>query len=270
MTFSFDLAGASFRFDASAPLDISIPLDFNGTQPSAFYLEPAASRSVSEGSFIGDTRQGGSCNCATVTLNPHGNGTHTECVGHITDERVNVGQMLRASLLPATVISVRAASGSGVEGVDDGNDMVITRPAIARAIEALDDAPHAFFTALVIRTLPNDASKRTGAYSGSNPCYISIPAMRLVRELGVEHLLVDLPSVDREDDGGALAAHRIFWDAPERGTAMAAPFNARTITEMIYVPDAVADGRYLLDLQIPNFLLDAAPSRPLLYPILNA
>jgi hypothetical protein len=38
-----------------------------------------------------------------------------------------------------------------------------------------------------------------------------------------------------------------------------------TITEMIYVPNEVEDGQYVLDLQIPNFVADAAPSRPVLY-----
>ena len=34
---------------------------------------------------------------------------------------------------------------------------------------------------------------------------------------------------------------------------------------MIYVPDCISDGSYLLNLQIPAFLSDAAPSRPILY-----
>ncbi|MBC8144638.1 MAG: cyclase family protein, partial [bacterium] len=41
----------------------------------------------------------------------------------------------------------------------------------------------------------------------------------------------------------------------------------RTITEMAFVPDAAADGSYVLNLQIPSFMLDAAPSRPLLFRI---
>ena len=39
----------------------------------------------------------------------------------------------------------------------------------------------------------------------------------------------------------------------------------RTITEMIFVDDAVDDGPWILDLQIPPFMLDAAPSRPILF-----
>ena len=39
------------------------------------------------------------------------------------------------------------------------------------------------------------------------------------------------------------------------------------VTELAYVPDSVADGLYLLDLQVPAFGADAAPSRPVLYPL---
>jgi arylformamidase len=262
MILTFELAGTSYRIDTSVPLDISIPLDFGGEQPNAFHLDKAAAHSVDAGSFVGDTRRGGSCNCATVTLNPHGNGTHTECIGHITRERLNVGELLRESLLPCVLVSV-GLTRAGDDGV--AGDVVVTREALQAAIDALGEISRGHFRGLAIRTLPNDWHKRAGAYSGTNPPYMTLAAMRLVRELGVEHLLIDLPSVDREDDGGALAGHRIFWDAPARGEELPAPVSARTITEMIFVNDSIADGRYLLDLQIPNFMLDAAPSRPQLF-----
>jgi hypothetical protein len=71
--------------------------------------------------------------------------------------------------------------------------------------------------------------------------------------------LVDIPSVDKEIDGGALAFHHAFWNVPEQ------PITNRTITELIYVPNEVEDGHYILELQLSNFDNDAAPSRPLLY-----
>jgi len=77
--------------------------------------------------------------------------------------------------------------------------------------------------------------------------------------LGVKHLLVDIPSVDKEIDGGTLAFHHAFWNVPEQ------PITNRTITELIYVPNEVEDGHYILELQVSNFDNDAAPSRPLLY-----
>lgn len=272
MILTFSLAGRSWRMDTDAGRDISIPLRFNGPQPQAFHIDAAFSQAVEAGSFVGDTRRGGACNCETVTLNPHGNGTHTECMGHVVDERLAVGAMLREPFVPAVVASVMPVNaGNGdkaLEGVPVG-DRVITRRALVNAFELLGSVPREFFAALVLRTLPNDPSKLTAAYSGTNPAYLTQAAMRLVRELGVRHLLLDLPSVDREEDNGALAAHRIFWDLPAAGHGMPDSSEARTITEMIYVDDEIADGLYMLNLQIPHFMLDAAPSRPILFPLIG-
>ena len=80
-----------------------------------------------------------------------------------------------------------------------------------------------------------------------------------ILECGIEHLLLDLPSVDREQDEGKLACHKIFWKYPEE------PRLHCTITELIFVPDSIRDGNYLLQIQIPNICLDAVPSRPFLY-----
>ena len=39
------------------------------------------------------------------------------------------------------------------------------------------------------------------------------------------------------------------------------------ITEMVFIPDEVEDGDYLLNLQIAPFFADTSPSRPILYKI---
>lgn len=261
------VAGRTFVADLAAPIDISIPVRFNGPQPSAFSLPAATSLAVEAGAFVGDTRRGGACNCETVTLNPHGSGTHTECVGHVSNARMHVGEMVHETLLPAVLVTAlpAVAEASQEEGVVADGDVVVTRGALEAAVAALGDVPREFFRALVVRTAPNEPAKLTAAYSGANPPYITRSAMRLVRELGTEHLLVDLPSVDREEDGGALAAHRIFWGLPATGHDIPEIYSARTITEMVYVSDAVGDGVYALNLQLPHFMLDAAPSRPFLF-----
>lgn len=259
MILSFDLDGGAMRFDADSPIDISIPLMFGGEQPNAFFLPRAETVIAEGGEFIGDTRRGGSCNCETVTLNPHGNGTHTECVGHLSTNRVAVGRALRESFVPAALITVEPEpDGSGGSRVT--SEGLINSKLIRRG------GQNSKLGGLIVRTLPNDERKRRMEWSGHNPPYLSADAARYIRSIGVRHLLVDLPSLDREDDP-LLTAHRIFWDLPERGPAEGNPDDGRTITEMIYVPDAVPDGIYLLNLQVPPFLLDAAPSRPLLYPL---
>lgn len=254
MQLTFTLAGRSYSFDSSSPIDVAIPLDFHGGQPNAFHLPPASATAAEGGDFIGDTRRGGSCNCETVTLNPHGNGTHTECVGHVTKERLSVGAELHDSLIPAALVSVKLNQRKGAS---------VTADALCVAMEALGDIPDEFLQGLLIRTLPNDSQKREAKYSGKNPPWISPLAMELIRERGVDHLLVDLPSVDREDDP-MLEGHRIFWEAEDGQSELG---RHRSITEMIYVDDAVKDGLYMLNLQVPPFMLDAAPSRPRLFSV---
>jgi hypothetical protein len=81
----------------------------------------------------------------------------------------------------------------------------------------------------------------------------------LLVNMGIKHFLVDLPSVDREDDGGKLLFHKTFWQYPQNIRKDA------TITELIFVPGNVQNGTYLLNLQIASFELDASPSKPVLY-----
>ena len=75
------------------------------------------------------------------------------------------------------------------------------------ALEDLDYCP-----ALIIRTTPNTLDKKKQVYSGTNPCYFSKEAMDYIVKMNIEHLLVDIPSLDREEDGGKLEAHNTFWN----------------------------------------------------------
>lgn len=266
MNLTISIDGILWSVQVSEPIDISIPLDFYGSQPSAFSLPEASSVPVAAGTFVGDTRRGGSANCETVSLNPHANGTHTECVGHISQERYAVAQALRESWIPATVLTISperlAASKEHYDGVHRPDDLVITRRSLADSL-AEQNRPE-FMNALIVRSLPNLPAKKSAHHSGANPVYLTNDAMQWIRDQGVRHLLVDIPSVDREEDGGNLSNHRLFWDLAV-GQSLASARQHETITEMIYVPDSVEDGFYLLNLQIPNFVLDAAPSRPILF-----
>jgi kynurenine formamidase len=123
-----------------------------------------------------------------------------------------------------------------------------------------------FLDALVVRTLPNDASKRTRRWEDATTPFFTIEAMAAIRAHGVNHLLVDLPSVDPLYDDGRLAAHRVFWDLPQGSTELPTQDACRrTITEMVFVPNDVPDGRYLLTIQTPHIVSDAVPSRPILF-----
>lgn len=259
-----------YMVDIEAPFDLAIPLRFDGPQPNHFGAPRASAQALEIGRFFGDTRAGGSCNCEMLTLTPHCNGTHTECVGHLTDERHGLDETRSGLLGLAVVVSIAPESASetsetSVPGPQRGDRLVT-----ARALRAsLDEWWGGEERALVVRTLPNGPEKRNRRYEPAQPApYLSAEAAELLVEAGVDHLLVDVPSIDRSEDEGFLTAHRIFWGLPETGRSIgqAARANA-TVTELIYVPNEVADGRYLLDLQVPAFASDAAPSRPLLYRI---
>ena len=262
------------RVAAERAVDLSIPLEFDGPQPNHFGAPPASARPLTAGGFVGDTRRGGSCNCDVLELTPHCNGTHTECVGHLTGERLSVAERAREPLLDALLLSVETPAAHHSDETADPapqpGDRLVTAAALAQAAARLgpDDRARAS-DALVIRTLPNDASKRHRRYEGpALPPFLSLEAITWIVERGVRHLLVDLPSIDRSHDEGRLAGHRAFWGlAPGATTAATAERPEATITELVYVPDDVPDGRYGLSLQIAPFRLDAAPSRPLLFPL---
>ncbi|MBV6497231.1 MAG: cyclase family protein [Acidobacteria bacterium ACB1] len=244
-------------------VDISIPFNFDGPQPRAFGAEGAVAIT------LGDTREGSSVNFERYSFAPHCSGTHTECVGHITGERISVRACLGDVLASAVLVSVDCVSDAGeAYAAKVAGDRLITSGALRRAVEAvgieatkaLDDG------ALIVRTLPNSVEKLTAVYDErSIPPYFTDEAMAYIAELGVRHLLVDLPSIDRISDGGRLSNHRAFWRvAAGSKTVNAETRMNATITELIYVPNDVADGRYLLNLQIASFEADAAPSRPMI------
>lgn len=247
MHFDLDLQGRRRRFDLSRPLDISIPLKPGLDNVNCFYAPPVEAWPVVAGSFTGSTAQGGPVNFFNIKINPHGNGTHTECVGHIALETYTINQCLRQFHFPAQLVSLFP------QRLDNG-DRVILRHQLEEALPDTDG-----IKALVLRTLPNDKLKLHTNYSGANPPYLHHEAATWMVESGIEHLLIDLPSVDREEDGGQLLSHKAFWQYPHQ------PRTHSTISELIYVDNAIPDGLYLLNLQIASFEIDVSPSKPVLY-----
>lgn len=235
----------NYEADLEAPLDISIPLRAGMNTVNAWYSQPVSIEPVVMGDWVGDVNRGGSVNFRNVFLNPHGNGTHTECVGHISKENYSLNENLKTFFFFAEVISVHPEFQNG--------DHVITLAQLKELCK------HKNATALVIRTLPNSVEKTTHHYSNTNPPYLHHEAAEWMVENGICHLLLDLPSVDREKDEGKLLAHHAFWQYPNNTRA------ACTITELIFVPDVVTDGLYLLNLQITSLENDASPSKPVLY-----
>lgn len=248
MEIQFQFNNRPFRADLSRPIDLSMRLRAGVGHVNCFWAPPVEYNPVVAGSFIGDTTRGGLVNFFNIKVNPHGNGTHTECVGHIARERYVLGDCLREYHFYAKLISLYP------EKTDEG-DRIITRAQIETLLEK-EEAQ-----ALIIRTLPNDNLKLRANYSGANPPYMHHEAVEYLVSCGIEHLLLDLPSVDREEDGGQLLAHKAFWQYPH------AIRTHCTITELIYVGNEVKDGFYLLNIQTASFDLDASPSKPVIWNI---
>jgi len=245
-----------FEIDLSKPVDISLPLSNTSENPIAWYQEIPEINPVkitSETSeWIGKVSEGkSSTNFNNIFFNPHAHGTHTECLGHITNDFYSVNEALKTFFFTAELISITPESV--------GEDLVITKAQVEFALQT--KTPEA----IVIRTFPNKEAKKHLNYSNTNPPYLLEEAAIFIRESGIKHLLIDLPSVDKEHDEGKLLAHKAFWNVKD---VLHLNEDARmdcTITELIFVENEVMDGSYFLNLQIASFVNDASPSKPILY-----
>ncbi len=239
----------SYKIDLSKPIDLSIALSGDGNGINAWDISPPKIAPFREGGFIGSVRMGAAVNFNMIHFNPHSHITHTECVGHITEEVYSINTHLQRYFFFAMLITVAPEQS--------GDDLVISRKQLEYALG--DERVEA----VIVRTLPNTEKKYHKEYTNTNPPYFLEEAAEYLSDRGIQHLLVDLPSVDKEKDEGALLAHKAFWNISgeiRMGT---------TITEFIYVPNAIADGTYFLNLQLAPIENDASPSRPVIYKILE-
>jgi len=240
--------------DTKQPLDLSIPLRHGSENLRAWYVDTPRFEPVRANGFLGAVNEGGSVNFRNVFFNPHGHGTHTECLGHITPEVFSLNERVTEYICKALLLTVAPERVYNQDAQEW--DEVVKKEQLDTAKFLEND-----IEALIIRTLPNDQNKKSKNYSSTNPPYLDIDIVELLDQFNIKHLLIDVPSVDRESDGGKLVFHHRFWKVPE------APNHERTITELIYVKDSIEDGVFLLELQLSPFQNDAAPSRPVLYKI---
>lgn len=234
-----------YKIDLSKPLDISIPLRGNESNVSAWNLDPPKIEPHKEEGFIGKVSEGASVNFNDISFNPHAHGTHTECLGHITEETYSINRQLSDYFFLAEVVTIAPEKYQ--------NDFVVSKKQIQYAIG------NKKCEALIIRTLPNIKEKLSRKYSDTNPPYLLEEAAQYLVDREINHLLIDLPSIDREKDNGALLAHRAFWQVEGKMRTRA------TITEFIFVNNSIKDGTYILNLQLAPMENDASPSRPVIF-----
>lgn len=241
-----EIKNKNYQVDFSKPLDVSCPLNRGNKNPLAFGVEGPKMKPLEIGGFVGSVEKGGACNCEIIEFIPHCNGTHTECIGHITAEKISINQCLKNYFFDVILISV-------LPNKTENKDFIIDQKQLENALKGKKA------DALMIRTLPNSADKKSRNYALENPAYLTWQAAEWIAKQEFKHLLLDLPSVDKADDGGKLLAHKAYWQYPQN------PRIDASITELIYVPNEISDGLYLLNLQIASFESDASPSKPVLY-----
>lgn len=238
----------TLKIDISNPIDISISIHPNKKGVNAWQIEyPEIGYHQYQNQLI-KVSDGATVNFNHIKFSPHSHITHTECVGHILDEVLSVNQELKHHFFLAEVITVAPEN--------EGKDFYVSKKQLQTSLGNKKR------DAVVIRTLPNLIEKKSKNYSKTNPVFLHEEAAKFLCDKQIEHLLIDVPSVDKEDDGGKLLAHKAFWNVGGEVRKNA------TITELIFVPNYVEDGEYLLNLMIAPFETDATPSKPTLYKIL--
>jgi len=239
-----DYQEQAYSFDPQSAIDISMVLKEDSV--NCYYAQKVTFETYIFGDFVGSVAQGGPVNYQKVTLTPHGNGTHTECYGHISaDKNATIYNCLKEYFFFAQLITLPTHR--------EGDDQVVKLNDLEQHLSGV--VPEA----LIIRTHPNDEEKLEKQYSGTNPPYLEFEIGKFLAKHNIKHLLVDLPSVDREEDNGELKCHHAFWQYPEKTRKDC------TITELVYVNSNVPDGFYFLNLQVISLWSDASPSKPIIY-----
>lgn len=245
MKIEFEHGSGRIKANLAVQYDISLSIRKQGNVNCYHLDEPSFAYFESE-AFSGNISAGGSVNCEKMSLYAHASGTHTECALHVCEAGFDMRHVLISPLQLCRLITVQPSEINGDRCID------------MESIGLMDN--HESCTAIVFRTLPNNDNKIHQNYSGCNPPYFAPEVLARMKVLGYRHLLTDLPSIDRESDGGKLQAHKIWFlnnDVPDA---------SRTITELIYAPQTVPDGLYALSMQCPSIETDAVPSRIVLYP----
>ena len=267
-----DIDGVALLADLAAGMFLVRPPQFDDDAPlRCFGAAAASSVPLATSGFSGRVAQGAGCNCSVLTLVPHANGTHTEAAGHLTATPLDAWRVIPQRLLAAVLLTVEPQlaldSADSTIPPPAADDRLVTRAALAQAWPA-PLSPRLAPRAAIIRTRPNEPDKFASASAAAAAPFLSQQAADELVARGIAHLVLDVPSADRAEDGGELTAHRVFFGLPRGSTKLAdAARPDCTITELAYADDAIADGWYLLSLQSPAIAGDAVPSRPVLYPL---
>ena len=248
----------SYLINTDNGIDISIPTEFKQNFGPKFYDEFYPSVSYYKtNSHEYNLDNNGDCNVPIIKLNIHCSGTHTECAQHIDKEAPCINEYNNLNFIPSQLITLNSVNSTNEKYHCDilEQDKIITKQQLEKKINKNCST---FLKGLIIRTLPNKLTKCNNNYNLVPHPFFTNDAIMFIKSLGVEHIVVDIPSIDKYNDNGKLGNHHVFFKDNNK-------FNLNTITEFAYIPNNCNDGKCFLNLQISNFNLDAAPSRPILF-----
>lgn len=247
MKITIEHGGTSYKTDLAKGIDLSSIMGIPGKDMRAWGAGDVEISPVVNGDWIGSVAKGAPVNFFNIHFNPHGNGSHTEGYGHISPEKESVHDAFSRYHFVANLVRLDPESR--------GEDKVVTLKNLLNKNLNWEG-----MEALIVKTgnYPEGYD-----FSGTNAPYFEAELLAYIRDKGVQHVLVDTPSVDKEEDEGKLLAHHAFWNYPK------APREGCTISELLRIPDSVNEGVYLLNIQVACFANDASPSRPVIYPLIK-
>lgn len=228
--------------DLSDSIDISLPISPD-LPISAFGMQAAQERVLLEPK----TDEPKGCRCSQLTIIPHVHTTHFETAQHYGDQKVSSLMIARSipPLLTCLTIHVEWTPAGPIKfstpNVRNGNVAAVL---------------------LCSGWIKHQIQQKAYDWTGFNPPYVSVEMMEQIQRAfpRIRLLLLDLPSVDPEDDGGRLLAHRAFLKQENRG-----------LIEMCLVDRQLIQDNtiYALFPNIAAIDTDGIPCRPILYRLIN-
>ena len=249
----------SYIIDLDNGIDISIPFNFDKKNPQFYDNSSPKVNYYNSNNIEYALDKGGNCNVPIVKFNIHCSGTHTESANHIDERAPLINEIKISDFIYSKLISIKPTNYLENERYHcklEKYDSFITKKILH---DIINNNISSDVGALIIRTLPNDSSKINRNYNLDYHPFFTNDAILYLKDIGIKHIIVDTPSIDRYDDGGKLGNHHLFF---KNGKTV------NTITELVFIPNSCTDGYYFINLEVMNFGLDAAPSRPKLFPIL--
>ncbi len=238
--------------------------------PNAFYLSPITSKTVEfEGQFVGDVKRSGSCNVDTLRYVPHAI-THLETSAHILSPDVG----------PPTVKDIPLENLSGVVYLMDLSHLGTTEgesvpwDVVREKLEKI--ALPVSMLALKTRAslLPRDydfsgkdfLSLAPETAKGIHDYRFPLDSKKTVFNR-IDCLIVDLPSIDPESDGGKLSAHRNFFGLPLSGVDVE-DGEKRALVELAWF-GGLEEGYYYAVMTPPRFETHAVTTDIVFRPLIE-